>query len=375
MAQLGVTVQTRTAPPARGAPTDTGTAFVAGKAASGDLTKAILVRSMADFEAAYGARTGITIPLYDWLDTFFREGGQRAYVARYSTDPTIALALFPKTLGPGQVAYTDETPAATSFGQLLDHAAQNGRFAVLDVGASDTVAAMVTLGGTIPTTNQTYGAAFGPRVIVPAPAGTIGQGTRTVHASAVAAALMARVDSGGNPNRAAAGRDYPLQYATGFARDLTDADMTSLLNAGINPLANINGVLEVYGFQTKLAQNSEDPFWQANVSRTRMWLTAQAKSIGENFMFRPIDGRGRLAAQLQTALTGPLLDLYNADGLYGETAADAFTVSVGASVNTVATVAQGELHAVAEIRPSPHAKSVVIDLVTVPITGNVSRAQ
>jgi hypothetical protein len=43
------------------------------------------------------------------------------------------------------------------------------------------------------------------------------------------------------------------------------------------------------------------------------------------------------------------------------------------AVNSEATIAQGELHAVCEARLSLHAKSVIIDLVSVPITGRVSR--
>jgi hypothetical protein len=373
MATLGVTVQTRTAPPARGAPTDTDTLFIASKVGTGSTTAATKVRSLADFVAAYSDRAGTTAAVtYDYLDTFFREGGKQAYVGRYTSTVANALALFGTGLGPGQVVAPEETPGAATFGALLDHAAQNNRFAVMDVANGDTVAAMTTLGGAIPATNTDYGMLVGPWVNVPAPAGVIGGGARQVHGSAVAAALMARVDALGNPNRAAAGRDFPLQYATSFVRDVTDAERTTLLAAGVNTYATVFGVLELYGFQTKVAQSPDTPFWQANPARARMWLVAQAKSVGEWYVFRPIDGRGLLAKQLESDLDEILLRLYQANGLYGATPAEAFATTVGAAVNTVGTVAQGELHAVAEARFSLHAKSVVIDLVSVPITGNVS---
>jgi hypothetical protein len=132
---LGVTVRTRTAPPSRGAPTDTGTAFVVGQALTGPLDAPTECRSIADFAGAYGARVTGNAPLYDWVDTFFREGGTRAFVGRYTDAGTVddGLALFTKGLGPGQVAATDETPGAATYGKLLDHAEQNNRYAICDV--------------------------------------------------------------------------------------------------------------------------------------------------------------------------------------------------------------------------------------------------
>lgn len=375
MATLGVTVTTRTAPPARGAPTDTDTLFIASKVGTGSLTAATKIRSLADFVSAYGDRASTAAaPTYDYLDTFFREGGKQAYVGRYTTTVGNALALFPPTLGPGQVVAPEETAGAATFGALLDHAAANNRFAVMDVANGDTVAAMTTLGGAIPASNNEYGMLVGPWLNIPAPAGVIGGAARQVPGSAAAAALMARADQGDNKNRAAAGRDFPLQYVTSFVRENTDAERTTLLNAGVNQFATVFGVLELYGFQTKVVQSPDTPYWQANASRARMWIAAQAKSIGEWYVFRPIDGRGLLAKALESDLDDILLRLFNANGLYGATPAEAFATTVGAAVNTTASVALGELHAVAEVRFSPHAKSVVIELVTVPVTGAVSAA-
>jgi hypothetical protein len=83
MADPGVTVITRTAPPSRGAPTDTDTLFIASKVGTGSLTAATKIRSLADFVSAYGDRASTAAaPTYDYLDTFFREGGKQAYVGR-----------------------------------------------------------------------------------------------------------------------------------------------------------------------------------------------------------------------------------------------------------------------------------------------------
>lgn len=373
---LGVIVQTRNAPPARGAPTQVDTAFVAVKATSGTVNTPIEVRSIADYVATFGARGAGNLSSYDWLDTFFREGGRRAYVSRYTgtgSDIDSALLSFSADLGAGLVAAPEETAGATTYGKLLNHAADTNRFALLDYANGDTVAAMTTLVGLIPATNADRGMTAGQWVNVPAPAGVIGGSARQVHGSAVTAALIARAQRQGNPNRAAAGRDFPLQYATSFTRDVNDADRLALLNAGGNTFATKYGIMQLYGFQTKVAQTGDSPFWQANAGIARMWLQDKAKVAGENYMFRAIDGQGRLATALKTDLEAIALELYEAGGLFGEDPSDAFSVEVGASVNTVNTIAQGELHAVMEARLSLHAKTVYIDLVSVPVTGQVSQ--
>jgi len=367
---LGVEVTTSTAPAARGAYSQTDTLFLAGDWSAGSEVP-VLVRSIADVEVSFADRSGDEA-LWDYLDVFFREGGRRAYVVKYDTGVDDALALFTDDLGPGQVAAPSEANDATTYGLLLDHAQANNRFALLDVDDDDDDAAMATKAGLIPAENNEYGALFGSWVAVPAPAGVVGGTERSVHASAVIAALIARADALGNPNRAAAGRDFPLQYATGFAVVVTTGQRDTLLNAGCNTFALKLGVLQNYGFQTSVVQDVNTPFWQANASRARMWLVSFAREIGEPYVFKNLDGKGRLARALQSDLDALCLRLYNLDGLYGETPADAFVVEVGSAVNTIDDVAAGELNAVVEVRFSLHAKRILIDLVSVPVTGVVS---
>lgn len=86
-------------PPPRSAPTDTGVAFVPGITERGPSIP-VLVRSLSEYVATFGQR--ITYGLaYDWLDTFFREGGNKAYVSRVlGPAPVIAQA----TLNDGAVS-------------------------------------------------------------------------------------------------------------------------------------------------------------------------------------------------------------------------------------------------------------------------------
>jgi hypothetical protein len=372
---LGVEVRPRLARVPKGIPVDTNTLFVAGPANQGSTTEAVLTRSIGDVAAEFGARGTGNTALYDYLDAAFGEGLSRAYVSRRANtdaDITTALGRFDEDLGPGQVAAVGEPAGADIFTTLLGHAATYNRVALLDVDMGDDVAAMIALGGVLGGLAAVdYGALFGGWLEIPPPLGVVGGSARQVPASAGIAGLIARVDANGNPNRAAAGRDYPFQYATGFVNPIGKADREALLDAGVNPLASIYGVLENYGFQTAVPQSPDNPYWQFNCSRARMWIIARSRAAGEPFVFRTIDGQGKLANALRGAIDANLLELYGVDGLFGATPGEAFVTTVGGSVNTIDTVAQGELHAVSEVRLSQHAKAVIIDLVTVPVTSAI----
>src|SRR5215831_17754270 len=106
----GVNVTLRSTPPVASIPTDTGVWFVAGTTDAGPLA-ATPIRSMADYTRLFGARVSYSV-LYDSLDTYFREGGGTAYVARVVgpaavtasknlLDASSGVSLIVSALGPG----------------------------------------------------------------------------------------------------------------------------------------------------------------------------------------------------------------------------------------------------------------------------------
>lgn len=78
----GPTVVDRETPPPRSSPTDTGAGFIVGLADRGPVGVAISVRSLREFVSSLGDRQTYSV-LYDWAETFFREGGSHLYVSRY----------------------------------------------------------------------------------------------------------------------------------------------------------------------------------------------------------------------------------------------------------------------------------------------------
>lgn len=129
MARPGVVVVNRTAPPTRGAPTDTGVAFFAGIAEKGPADKALTVHNMAEFETSYGGRPNGMI-LYDACDIAFRKGVTAITIARAvgpdATKDTATLqdagavdSIAVDTIGPGASALTVQPIAGSLAGTFV----------------------------------------------------------------------------------------------------------------------------------------------------------------------------------------------------------------------------------------------------------------
>jgi hypothetical protein len=376
---FGVIVNQKTAPAASGVPVATGQAFVTGVTGGTPPASPVLCGSIADYETAYGARGGAYTAVWDWLDLAFREGLTQAYVQGYTAAGgyATALPLFDSRLGPGQVAIVGETTNnPTIYAALQAHVDATNRIGLLDGNDADSLTQWTQHG----TDAQALASmerigVFGSWVTCAGPPGVVSSTGRKLPASAVIAGLCNRVDQTGNPGRAAGGKDFPLQYVSGFEYDPNDSDRTTLFAKGVNMFANRWGTLENYGFVTPIFQGQpipSTPFWQLNCSRTRMYMVAQAKAIGENYYMRTLDGQGKLAAELKADLNVMCSDLWEHDALYGDTKEDAYNVNVGSTVNTLTSTAQATLNATVEARLSQYTMKVVINLVSVPVAGVVS---
>jgi phage tail sheath protein FI len=474
----GVSIIQRETPPPRSAPGDTSIWFVAGLADQGPVIPT-LIASMADFVRNFGPRVSYSI-LYDALDTYFREGGSRAYISRVvgpgatvgshnlldagaaislvanalgpgafssgikvgvvaggaggtfqiqvsdagnvileqSPDladnssavqwsqqsqyirlvlgpsaniPAVAalaalsagtddrtniadahwlaaLTKFTPDLGPGQVSAPGRT-SDTGHTQLLGHAQTvANRRAILDAPDTPTEAALKTSAGNARGGGANYGrfgAMFAPWDTVP---GLTPGTTRTVPPSARVAGNIARNELRFGPNEPAAGDRGEAQFAVGLTQDLSDAALRDRLNsAGVNVSILKFGGVRTYGWRS-LVDPNVDPYWVdfGNV-RLAMAIASRAAEIGESFLFEQIDGQGHTISAFGGVLTGMLLDFYNEDALFGASAGDAFSVDVGDQVNTPSRIADNELHAVLNVRMSPDAELVQIEIVKTPV--------
>jgi phage tail sheath protein FI len=291
-------------------------------------------------------------------------------------DPSWQAALdrLPSALGPGQVIAPGRTTDA-AHAQLLQHAADKNRVALLDAPDTNTKATLIQ-SAVNSRLNGRYGSLWAPWYKM---AGITPGTTRTVPPSVIMAGIIARNDGLGlSPNSPSAGDERGLsRIASGLSHPTvsevgwTASDRNDLTLAGVNVIRNIRGGIEAYGYRS-LADPVGDRSWVnfGNV-RLRMAIVAQANAILENYLFDEIDGRNFLMNDLKGALTGMLVDFYNLGSLYGETPDKAFYVDVGNQINTPTTIANRELHAVITLRMSEFAEYVELVLVKRAITQGV----
>lgn len=279
------------------------------------------------------------------------------------THRTNALALMGKELGCGQVSVPGATTDAIHTA-LNEHAAATNRTALCDAVDDGQEATLVAAAVAFRADNDEpeRSELHAPRLIVPGlTAGT----TRTVPMSPAIAALMARNDGVYGTSVPAAGRRGRLSYALDVTYEFTDDERETLNEAGVNIVRPLFGPMTMYGYRTL----STDQNWiSLSDQRLRMEIVNDAYILGEEFVFDQIDGQGHTIAAYGGALTAMLAGYYNRGALFGATPDEAFQVNVGDSVNTIETLANRELRAVLEVRMSPFAEMVVIEIVKTPIT-------
>jgi hypothetical protein len=280
-----------------------------------------------------------------------------------------AIEGIPKSLGPGQLQVPGNSEEKVHVA-MAEHAVKNNRHALADLSGAETTgttpSSLKSEKGTIAAGLAGYIDFFSSAGQAP---GIAGGTTRTIPASTIAAGLFAKVSRTGNDNQAPAGVNWPLGPAiTGLVNTYTEAQMTELEEAGINPLTEVNGQICLYGDATALARSKDPIFCQYSASRERMHLVAEAEEIGQRFLFSTLDGRHQKRALFQGELQAMIKRHWEAGALYGETAAEAGEVKVGEPVNTLATEQEGQLNAELIVRISPVATVINIHLTSSPIT-------
>lgn len=280
----------------------------------------------------------------------------------------VALDQIPNTLGPGQVFAPGRT-TSTGHGQLDAHALATNRIAVKD--AADT-AVVATLTAQPAASRSRVGGVFAPWVNVSGV--TVGT-VRKIPPSAIVAAKCAYNDGIGiSPNQPAAGDYGKLGQVLSLAQPAwTAAERATLNAAGVNVIVNLYGDHMIFGWRTTAEPVTDSKWVNLGNSRLKMAVAAIAEKVGLQFVFRQIDGQGRLFSEFQGSLVGEAcMPFFLLGSLYGDTPEQAFSVDVGPSVNTPATIAANELRAVITLRMSPYGETVTIELVKLLTTEAVS---
>lgn len=321
----------------RGAPTATGPAFMATAAGNGP-TDPVELTSKAEAEALFGA-----IPFAQWVGDALTEGAPKVTAVRAAGalaelttgEWDAALSLINRNYGPGQVLIPGvATPAAHSA--LLAHAASTGRTVLLDGDEDPTSAELLGLAATARTAAGAERAGLVASWVRAAGTGGV---ARTVPGSVVAAGLAGRNDAiAGHANNAPAwdqGRGAGTsrialrgKAETGLTATFTDSEWDDLHDAGVSLIVPTPDGPQLQGWRSLSADNR---FHQLSAGRLAMQVQAETSVLMAQFQGRNINTA--LYREIENALRGYLLRLYDLEALFGDTADDAYDVAVE-SVNT-----------------------------------------
>lgn len=277
------------------------------------------------------------------------------------TELLAALDRFVAELGPGIVAIPgqDESIAAT----LGAHCAANRRIGVVApaAGTSESSAQSIARGLRATANGQYLGLVY-PWVQIPDGAG----GVRTVDPAGYVAGVRARTIGRAGTWCAPAGDIAASRFVTGVETPLTAAQVSSLADDAVNPIRAMLGSVRLYGWRSLSADEVDWRFLTAaDVLNTVAWDAEQAL---EPYVFETIDGRGLLFTRVANELVGILQPIAAAGGLYARTEDPqdpGYKVDTGPSVNTDATIAQGQIRANISLRISPVGQLIQITLTKV----------
>lgn len=276
-----------------------------------------------------------------------------------------ALDSFTNSLGTGQVLAPGRT-SDVGHTQLLDHAYNHRRLALLDAPDTSTVATLQSSATNSRAGNQRFGGMFWPQAVC---TGVVNGTTRKVPWSAVQAGIIARNDSDGlGPSDPAAGDNGVSLTAIDLSQPaVIDSVRNTLNSSGVNVVRMMFGSARTYGWRS-LADPVADSDW-VDLGHARLWsiIATRGALIGQNYLFDKLDGQGRKIAEFNKDLKGMLSEYWVSGDLYGTTADEAYKVDTD-SVNTPQTLQADELHAVMQVRMSPFAEYVRIEIVKRPIT-------
>jgi hypothetical protein len=268
-------------------------------------------------------------------------------------------------LGPAQVAFPgNDDPDVHA---LLDtHCDKYQRVAVADLPDSADPAALFAAVEAISTLPGKGRKILSLGQVIDYP-GEVAPAVWEVPYSGIQMGIIARVDGLNDPSQVAAGSTGYSRLAIGPKRDFTDDEREDLNYAGVTLGKVINNQFRTYGYRTS-AGLAETNWVFFQESRVVMAIAHECDSALEDFVLKTVDGRGKIFGRVNVALTGICQRYWKADALFGETPGEGFKVDTSyPGINTVETVAAGEIHAQVLLRTSRIAEWIALDIVKVPL--------
>lgn len=285
-----------------------------------------------------------------------------------SGDYTAALASFGPELAAGAVAIPGQGAATVGAG-LIAHAKAFRRIAILAPPIASTTASRKTIAnGLRSTSGSEFAGLFGPWVKVSDGAG----GTRTIPPEGYVAGVRARTIRVTGAWRAPAGQIAIARHVVGLESDesLTRAELDDLATSRVNTIVVKAGAVRNYGWRSL---SLDESVLELLMARDLMNVLAMlGEAALEQFVFRPVDGRGILFGEVEAELRAILEPIRAAGGLYerldpetGAVIDPGYLIDTGPGVNTPEVLGNNEVRANVSIRVSPAAELITLSIVAV----------
>ena len=274
-------------------------------------------------------------------------------------DYVATLARFGAGLGAGAVAVPGQSANAVHTG-LIAHGRATRRLALLATPTGTTVAGAKVIANGLRAVlgSDAAGPAF-PWVRVPDGVG----GTRLISPEGYVAAMRARAHRAEGPWRAPAGDIAIARHVVGVETELTQAQIDDLLTSRVNPIRTMAGTVRLYGWRSLSVDQVN--FLMLTARDTLNHVAVLAEQRLERFVFREIDGKGHLFAEIEAEMTAVLEPIRLAGGLYEKTSDDGDPIDPGYTINVRQGANEHEIVVEIGIRIAPTAELIIVTITKV----------
>lgn len=285
-----------------------------------------------------------------------------------------ALTAFISDLGPGCVSAAGFTDASTYSG-LIAHASTHNRIAIMGFEAESSVGDATTTAATYigEESGEEYAAFFHPWVKVPSSVSSAL--TETIPCDGFIAAKRAVVQNSFGAFYPYAGEQSSAKYVVGLESSVSKDDINTLYEGYVNGLRVINGAVRIYGARTISTDETNYKF--LNARETLNLIVDEAERSLESFLFKPIDGRGTIFAEVASRLGGIMERLRSAGGLYelidssGNVVDPGYSVIVSDALNPLTQIAEGIVRAKVGARVSAIGERIELEITKSTLTATL----
>jgi hypothetical protein len=229
-------------------------------------------------------------------------------------------------------------------------------------GTAPTAAAQVTAAASFVGANgsSSYSGLYYPRLVIADPSSASQGATRVVCPGGAVLGRFSAVDAAVGVQQSPAGEIYGrLSNVLGTEVPISDTDADTLNPLGINAIRIRAGVgVCLFGARTLRQTGQADRY--ISVRRTLIYVKALLAAVTAFALFEPNDSQ--LWQQIDAVCESALTTFWQAHGLKGASASDAFSVQCDEVNNTTQTVASGELHIDAGVSPLTPAEFIGIQV-------------